>query len=310
MSGTFEVFPSFAPITHHFNGILLDAYGVFWGGNDYGILPGSKEAMEQLVLNGKIVGILSNATQLASKEITKLERHGIIQGEHFHFLITSGEVTRQIFLTCALPFETPRNTFWLFGGTHPRFSPHEAIFQGTVYREAVDIHDADFIYISIPHIDGEDQLDSEIFREEVEKVKAKNLPMICSNPDLFAHEGNPPKAVVRQGSIAKMYEEMGGQVFYIGKPHNKVYSIALEQFRLHSVMAPTEILMIGDTPETDIRGARQFGMPSALITQTGIMADRISHKGLERALQELPTTDIPNYLIERFSYGIYSPQKS
>lgn len=306
MTATFEIFPSLTHISHTFNGILLDAYGVFWGGNDYGVLPGSKDVMEKLILSGKIVGILSNSTQLASKEISKLERHGIIQGKHFHFLITSGEVARYIFLNEKLPFETPQNTFWLFGGIHPKFSSHEAIFQGTSYRETLDINDADFIYVSIPHINGEDQIDSELFREELEKIQSKNLPMICPNPDLFAHEGKPPKAVVRQGSIAKMYEEMGGQVFYIGKPHNTAYSIALEQFRLHSVMSPTEILMVGDTPETDIRGARQFGMPSALITQTGIMADRISHKGLEKALKELPTNDIPNYLIARFAHGIRS----
>ena len=41
-----------------FKGVLLDAYGVFWGGNDIGVLPGAKEVMEKLVSDGKIVGIL------------------------------------------------------------------------------------------------------------------------------------------------------------------------------------------------------------------------------------------------------------
>lgn len=303
---SFEIFPNLTHISHPFNGILLDAYGVFWGGNDYGMLPGSKDAMETLVSSGKIVGILSNSTQLASKEMDKLERHGIIQGKHFHFLITSGEVARSIFLNEKLPFDTPRKTFWLFGGIHPKFSSHEAIFQGTPYRETLDINDADFVYVSVPHVHGEDQIDPEIFRADVEKIRAKKIPMVCSNPDLFAHEGKPPRAVVRQGSIAKLYAEMGGQVFYIGKPHHKAYSIALEQFRLRSVMNPTEILMVGDTPETDIRGARQCGMPSALITETGMMSERISHKGLENALKELPTQDTPNYLIARFAHGIRS----
>ncbi|MCB1066858.1 MAG: TIGR01459 family HAD-type hydrolase, partial [Simkania sp.] len=185
MTTTFEVFPSLMDISQDFNGILLDAYGVFWGGNDYGLLPGSKDMMEKLILNGKTVGILSNSTQLASKEMSKLERHGIIQGKHFHFLITSGEVARSIFLNEKLPFETHRNTFWLFGGIHPKFSSHEAIFQGTSYHESLDINDADFIYVSIPHINGEDQIDSELFREELKKIKPKNLPMICPNPDLF-----------------------------------------------------------------------------------------------------------------------------
>jgi HAD superfamily hydrolase (TIGR01459 family) len=292
--------------TQLFIGIFLDANGVLWGSNDYGLLPGSKETMQQLVLKGKIVGILANSTQLASKEIRKLERHGIVQGHHFHFIITSGEVARYIFLNDKLPFETPRKTFWSFGGVHPKFSSHREIFQGTDYLETQDVSEADFIYVSIPHIKGEDQVDPELFREELHAIKLRNLPMVCPNPDLFAHEGNPPRMVVRQGSIAKLYEEMGGNVFYIGKPYNKAYAMALEQFHIHCVRTPAEILMVGDTPETDIRGARQIGMPSALVIQTGIMADRISRKGLENALAELPAKDTPTYLIARFSHGIRS----
>jgi HAD superfamily hydrolase (TIGR01459 family) len=296
-----EIFSSITRVSDRFNGILLDAYGVFWSGNELGLMPRSKEVMETLVSNGKIVGILSNSTQLSSKEVNKLHLHGLIQGKHFHFLITSGEVARGVFLNEKLPFETPRNKFWLFGGVHPKFSSHEAIFQGTIYRETSHIDEADFIYISIPHINGEDKMDPELFREEIEKLKVKNLPMICPNPDQFAHEGKPARAVVRQGSIARMYEEMGGQVFYIGKPYNKAYDTAMNHFRKHNITDPKEVLMVGDTPETDIRGARHCGMPSALVIQTGIMADRISHNGLERALKALSPLDSPDYFIGRLT---------
>lgn len=306
MTVTLEIHPSLLAISAPFKGVLLDAYGVFWGGNERGLLPGSQDAMENLFRAGKIVGILSNTTQLASKEIEKLQRHGLIQGKHFHFLITSGEVARYIFLKEKLPFETPRKTYWLFGGIHPKFFSHQAIFKETGYSEVFEIEQADFIYISIPHIKGEDQTDPEMFREEIKKIRSKNLPMICPNPDRFAHEGEPPKAVVRQGSIAQIYEEMGGNVFYIGKPHNKAYAAALERFNQHQLENPKEILMVGDTPETDIRGARRFGMCAALVTQTGIMADRISNKGLENALNELSAEDRPHYLIKRLGHEIRS----
>lgn len=295
---------SILSIPNNFNGILLDAYGVFWGGNEFGLFPGSKELMEKLVLEGKIVGILSNSTQLASKEIQKLSRHGLIQNQHFHFLITSGEVTRNIFLNEKLPFDTPRKTFWLFGAVHPKFSSHEAIFENTIYEETPEIEHADFIYVSIPHILGEDQTNPEIFHEELCKIQSKNLPMICSNPDQFAHEGKPPRAVVRQGYIAKMYEEMGGKVFYIGKPHYRVYSEALSQFSRYKIDDPAKVLMVGDTPETDIRGARLFGMASVLVTQTGIMSDRIARFGLEKSLSNLPDEDLPNFLIKRLCNDI------
>lgn len=275
-----------------FQGILLDAYGVFWGGNAYGLLPGSKEVMEELVTRGKIVGVLSNSTQLAAAEIEKLEKHGLIQGKHYHFFITSGEVIRHFFLHEKLPF--PRNSYYLLGGIHSKYSSHELLFAHSPYRQTANIEDADFIYLSVPHINGEDQTDPEIFRPQVEKILSANLPMICPNPDLFAHEGNPPRAVVRQGSIAKIYEELGGKVIYIGKPDPRAFQFALDRFQI-----PKEkILMVGDTPETDIRGARRFGMPSALITQTGMMTGRSVH--------ELPLEDTPDYFIKRLGHGIHT----
>jgi HAD superfamily hydrolase (TIGR01459 family) len=295
-----KISPGITTISTSFKGILLDAYVVFWGGNDIGLFPGANKTMEKLVSNKKIVGILSNSTQLVSNEVHKLAEHGIIQYIHFHFLVTSGEVAKHIFMHEKLPFETPNRKYWLFRGSHPKYASYKAIFQDTLYIETPDIKEADFIYISVPHIDGEDQVDPELFREEIEKLIMTNLPMICPNPDQFAHEGKPSRAVVRQGSIARMYEESGGKVFYIGKPNTKAYEMAMEHFKKYASFDPEEILMVGDTPETDIRGARLFGMPSALITQTGMMADRIAHIGLEDALKKLPYQDSPNYFIERF----------
>jgi len=297
---TIKIFPGIAPLTKYFEGFLLDAYGVFWGGNDFGLLPGSKEMMKKLVAQNKVVGILSNSTQLAAKEIHKLSAHGLIQGQHFHFLLTSGEVARHLFLNEKLPFATPNLQYYLFGGVYPKFASHTAIFQDTVYRETQNIEKADFIFISVPHLNGIDQTNPLVFRSEIEKLKTSNLPMICPNPDQFAHEGAPPKAVVRQGHIAMMYEEIGGKVIYIGKPHPKAYTMALDLFQKHNILYPQAIIMVGDTPETDIRGARKFGMPTALITKTGIMGDRIQHQGLENALKSIPAQDFPEYLIEKF----------
>src|SRR4051812_556692 len=109
-----KIFPGITHIASPFQGILLDAYGVFWAGNELGPFPGAIEAMEKLVSEGKIVGVLSNATQRVSKEIHKIRQHGLILGKHFHFYMTSGEVARSIFLNEQLSFKTPRNTYFLF----------------------------------------------------------------------------------------------------------------------------------------------------------------------------------------------------
>jgi ribonucleotide monophosphatase NagD (HAD superfamily) len=253
-----KIHPNLESIYESFNGILLDAYGVFWGGNGIGLLPDCKETMERLITKGKTIGILSNSTQ----------------------------------------FPTPKMKFYLFGAPHPKFSSHQAIFQDTPFQETTDLEEADFIYISIPHINGKDQTDPLLFKEYIDIFKSIKIPMICANPDRFAHEGNPPQAVVRQGSIAIMHEEQGGQVFYIGKPSDRMYSAAMKSFFQYGISNPKKVLMVGDTPETDIRGARNFNMPSALVIKTGIMADRIAHHGWENTLNTLPTQDFPDFFIE------------
>lgn len=280
--------PSLLTIAQPFKGILLDAYGVFWGGAALGLLPGAKEAMEKLVSQGKIVGILSNSTQLSPKEIDKIHKHGLELDKHFHFFITSGDIARSLFSEDKLPFPSPRKKFWIWGEKTLPQSSHYALFEDTSYTEAAHIEEADFIYVPVPQIHGQDQTDPALFHASVEKMGTTSLPMLCVNPDRFAHEGNPPRPVVRQGSIAALYEKIGGQVFYIGKPSAHGYQLAMQLFAEKGITNPSEVLMVGDTPETDIRGARNFGMASALTTQTGIMAER-----------PFPPSDVPDFYIER-----------
>ncbi len=294
-----HIHPNLLEIASPFEAFLIDAYGVFWGGNAYGVLPGSKETMQALVAQGKIIGVLSNSTQLAAKEIEKLHHHGLIEGQHFHFLITSGEICRQAFLQNTLPFATLHKKYILSGPPHPKFSSQQAIFEGSPFTATTDVHQADFIYTSIPHIEGKDQTDLEIFRAPIKQLAQSKLIMVCANPDRYAHEGMPPQAVIRQGSIAAMYEEEGGKVFYIGKPHAAVYQAAMQNFGHWNIVNPAKILMVGDTPETDIRGARSFGMHSALVSGTGIMAERIAKQGLEQAMTSVSPKEIPDYIIER-----------
>lgn len=281
-------------------GVLLDAFGVFWGGNRLGLLPGAQDAMKRLVDAGKIVGILSNSTQLAEKEIEKLAPHGIIEGTHYHFFLTSGTVTKHFFENLAPPFDTLNKKYWVLGEYDPVTSPHIALFKDSPYTETSQIQDADFVYVVTPQLQGLDQTDTEVFQACVQKIAHHKLPMVCANPDLFVHEGSPLKAVARQGSIAKIYESLGGTVFYIGKPYPFVYSEALRYFANRNIREPNQILMIGDTPETDIRGANTVGIDSALILQTGIMSDRIK-ENLHLILNALPLSDTPNFFIERLS---------
>jgi HAD superfamily hydrolase (TIGR01459 family) len=282
----------FEDLIDRFHYFLLDAYGVFWGSSETGMLPGSKEMMKRLTTQGKRVGILSNSTQLASKEKDKLHKHGVEEGIHYHFLLTSGEATRELLLSGQLPFPTSRMGYHLFGLDHPRFSI-QTLFEGSGFKRKERTEEADFVYIPVPHFNGFDQTDPLLFLTHINEYAAKKVPFLCANPDHYAHEGSPKRLVVRQGMIAHLLQDRGAEVHFIGKPFPYVYQRALELFSIE----PQKVLMIGDTPETDIRGAKHAGIATALVTQTGIMRERIEENGLP----QLPLNDTPDYFIRRFA---------
>ncbi len=287
---TLDVQEHILDIAAPYEAILLDAYGVFWGGNEVGLFPGVLETLQKLISLGKKIGVLSNSTQLGEGMMAKLATKGLRKGEHFHFLISSGDVAKQIFTSDALSFPTPKKSYILFNPPHAKYSSPHALFEGSPFTES---EDPDFIYISIPHIDNADQKDPELFREQVKTFARQNLPVVCANPDLTAHEGMPPEPVVRQGTIAKMFEEHGANVVYIGKPASICYEAAMRQFKELGITEPSNVLMVGDTPETDIRGANRAGMDSALVLDTGIMQ--------HRTCDNLPLEDRPTYKIKRLA---------
>lgn len=273
----------------------MDAFGVFWGGDAKGAIPGSHEAMRYLVDSGKTVGILSNSTQLPPKEMHKISAHGFLQGVHYHFFVTSGEIARRQFLKTDLPFETPRFTYWVLGDTHSPISSHPYLFEGSKYKETFNLDEADFIYTGIPRIENKDQLSVDVFLPLIEKAVKTGKPLLCTNPDMRVYEGNPPEAVIRQGSLAEEFSRLGGKVFYIGKPYANAYEAAMVKFPFDK----SEVLMIGDTPETDIRGAKQFGMKALLLTGTGMFAERIEREGAETATAK--NKDLPDYYLGKLN---------
>jgi HAD superfamily hydrolase (TIGR01459 family) len=117
------------------------------------------------------------------------------------------------------------------------------------------------------------------YRLRLEAMIERGLLMVCANPDLVVERG--PVILLCAGAIALAYEEMGGPVFYAGKPHGPVYDRAL------SVAAelggrPVDkdrVLAIGDAIRTDIAGAAAFGIDSLLVAR-GIHGEELGvHRG-------------------------------
>ena len=99
----------------------------------------------------------------------------------------------------------------------------------------------------------------------LKELAAKKLPMICANPDHLVERGD--KLVYCAGALAAIYEQMGGNVVYAGKPHAPIYELAQETIAGVAGRAVTkdEMLAIGDGVHTDVAGAAGFGIDSVFV---------------------------------------------
>ena len=90
-----------------------------------------------------------------------------------------------------------------------------------------------------------------IFKSEIKKK------MICTNPDLVVDRGEEREYCA--GTIAKLFEKIGGKVEYFGKPYPKVYTQSTNTNN-------KKILCIRDNLNTDIKGANLQNFKSLFIS--------------------------------------------
>jgi len=103
-----------------------------------------------------------------------------------------------------------------------------------------------------------------------------NKKMICTNPDLIVDRGEVRELCA--GSVAMVFEKMGGEVVYFGKPHPEVYNQSIDNKN-------KKILAIGDNLNTDIKGANLLNYDSLLISN-GIHKNEIKNKGIRVVSKE------------------------
>ena len=78
--------------------------------------------------------------------------------------------------------------------------------------------------------------------------------------------GSTGPNIYMKGKIAELFERMGGEVIYFGKPHEEVYKMCFGK--------EEKVLAIGDNLRTDIKGANNLGIDSLFI-YNGVHRDEI-----------------------------------
>jgi HAD superfamily hydrolase (TIGR01459 family) len=244
-------------IAGRYDAVLCDVWGVLHNGRE-AFLPAA-DAMRRFRKERGPVVLLSNAPRLADGVEAQFDRVGLPR-DFYDAIVTSGFAAHDDLLRRT----QNAGTLALYYLGPPRDNP---VFEGLNIR-FVSAQDAQVVFCTGLYDDDTETPDD--YRSLLETFKARRLSFLCANPDIIVQRGD--KLIYCAGAIARLYESMGGEVVYYGKPYPAVFEKALAELRARgSAKRP---LVIGDGVETDILGANRLGL-DALFIAGGIHAAQL-----------------------------------
>lgn len=238
------------PFADRYDLVLCDVWGVLHNGLK--AYEAASDALMRFRERGGRVVLVSNAPRPGAAIMTQLDGFKVPR-EAYDAVVTSGDLTRlaiQERLDKVVHHIGPPRDMPVYEGLAVRF--------GSIAR-------ADYVVCS--GFDNDETETVADYRLRLEAMLERGLLMVCANPDLVVERG--PVILPCAGAIALAYEEMGGPVYYAGKPHGPVYDRALAVAAELSgrPVGKDRVLAIGDAIRTDIAGAAAFGIDSLLVAR-------------------------------------------
>jgi len=254
-------------IADNYDLFYIDLWGVIHNGIN--LHEQAVIVLKKLLKNKKMFVLLTNAPRPNKTVRNFLQKMGMDK-QLRKYVFTSGEAAlnylKKSFKSKKFYHIGPPRDFDLFNLFEKNKSEYIIDSEYLLCTGLFDEHNKDLIY----------------YKGLLEKHIDKK--MICTNPDLIVDRGEVRELCA--GSVAMVFEKMGGEVVYFGKPHPEVYNQSTDNKN-------KKILAIGDNLNTDIRGANLLNYDSLLISN-GIHRDEIKNKGIKNVAKEYEA--IVNYI--------------
>lgn len=263
-------------IADSYDAFFLDAFGVLNIGET--AIPGVVERVESLKARGKRVIVVSNAAGFP---------HATLM-EKYHRL-GYGFAPEDVITSRAALLAAPQPAGPMKWGLMATPSAGLQDFEGL---DVTYLDDDPAIYAQV---DGFLMIGSAVWTEHRQALLTSALrdrprPVWVGNPDIVA-----PRETgfsVEPGHFAhRLANETGVTPRFFGKPFLDIYDLAFQQLAPETKLA--RVLMVGDSLHTDILGAQNAGVASALIAGYGFFAGQ----NVEGAIAKSGIT--PDHILER-----------
>jgi HAD superfamily hydrolase (TIGR01459 family) len=248
----------FAPLAASYDIVLSDVWGVVHNG--IAAAPDACDALARFRSQDGTVVLITNAPrpgEVVARSI--LDRLGVPHAA-YDGIVSSGDVTRALIAA--------RAGKAVFHVGPERDLP---IFQG-LDAPTVPLESADYVVCSGLYDDTRET--PQDYRDLIARVRARELVMICANPDVVVERGDA--LVYCAGAIADLYAAAGGEVINAGKPYRPIYehALAIAEAARGRAVEHHRVLAIGDSVRTDLKGADAFGVDCLFVT-AGIHAEEL-----------------------------------
>jgi HAD superfamily hydrolase (TIGR01450 family) len=254
---------NFKSIIDKYKVIFFDAFGVLKNYN--GILPGIEKTFEYLEAQGKEYYIVTNDASRSPAQLAESYHRAGLDIISADKIVSSGMLTKEY-----LDLQVKDGIVAYLGTT-----------QSAHYIESSGLHTLPVSEINASNIDKVNALiflDDEGFdwakdlNKTVNLIRKRTIPVIVANTDR-AYPLTITDVSIAIGGIAAMVESVVGKQFIrFGKPDSQMFMFAYELARAKIQVNKTEIVMVGDTLNTDILGGNKFGLDTVLVLSGNTLA--------------------------------------
>ena len=262
-----QITVSLADISARYDAVFCDLWGCLHNGKTP--FPAAVAALQAYRAKGGRVVLLTNAPRPRPSVVSQLDAMGLPR-DAWDEVVTSGDAAQYALITGAVGRRV-----------HHIGAPKDEAFFTDFADDLLETVAAEspIIRTTLDQAEGivctglaDDLTETpEDYRSALLFSKTMDLPMLCANPDIVVDYGD--KRLYCAGALAQAYAEMGGRVFYFGKPHPPIYDLARRRLATLTGNENAQVLCIGDGIATDIQGGQSEGLDTLFITG-GIAADQ------------------------------------
>ena len=273
-----QIIQSLSDISNRYEALFVDLWGCVHNGVT--ALPDAVCALQAYRAGGGTVIFVTNSPR-PSREVEAQLKGFKVPTDAWDSIATSGDSARS-----ALFQGLVGQRIYFIGLPHdlPFFEPFK-VAADPLEISRVDIDTAEGLVCTGP-FDG--TANPKTLLPQLHIAQAKGLKLLCANPDIIVDRGDAREWCA--GAVAQLYQKIGGESLYFGKPHSPIYDLAHQRLlALGKDLPNTTILAIGDGAQTDISGAHGAGIEALFITG-GLAAwetetrDQPNPKALQRYL--------------------------